>query len=114
MCVCVYIYALLASLFILDSHSIYIIAGLMDASNPCCSALLNGTSGCIPLLKPCNNADRHFFWDGYHQTEAVYSLVASRCITDSSVCVPFTLNKLLNMWTDIIIIACLIAIYIHT
>ncbi|KAJ4707218.1 GDSL esterase/lipase [Melia azedarach] len=71
--------------------------GLMDASNPCCSALLNGTSGCIPLLKPCNNADRHFFWDGYHQTEAVYSLVASRCITDSSVCVPFTLNKLLNM-----------------
>ncbi|KAJ4707215.1 GDSL esterase/lipase [Melia azedarach] len=71
--------------------------GLEDATNPCCITWLNGTSGCIPFLKPCRNADKHYFWDGYHLTEAVYSVLASQCINDKSVCIPFNLNDLVYM-----------------
>ncbi|KAJ4707214.1 GDSL esterase/lipase [Melia azedarach] len=70
--------------------------GLTDASNPCCTAWFNGKSGCIPLLRPCSNPYEHYFWDGYHLTEAVYSVIASRCIYDTSVCIPFNLKKLVN------------------
>ncbi|XP_031282242.1 GDSL esterase/lipase 7-like [Pistacia vera] len=70
--------------------------GITDARNPCCSAWLNGTTLCIPKSKPCPNVDEHCFWDGYHLTEAMYSLVASRCINDESVCIPLNLKDLVN------------------
>ncbi|KAG5223077.1 GDSL esterase/lipase [Salix suchowensis] len=70
--------------------------GLVDTSNPCCETWANGTSACIPNLKPCPNPDQHFFFDGYHLTESVYSLLASHCIGDGSVCSP-TLKELVTM-----------------
>ncbi|KAH7554475.1 hypothetical protein JRO89_XS12G0222100 [Xanthoceras sorbifolium] len=71
--------------------------GLMDSSNPCCKALFNGTSGCFPFSKPCTNPDQHYFWDGFHLTQTMYSIVASRCINDTSVCMPFNLKHLIQM-----------------
>ncbi|KAJ0043234.1 hypothetical protein Pint_18914 [Pistacia integerrima] len=71
--------------------------GMADATNPCCTAWFNGTSGCIPLLKPCPNVDKHYFWDGYHLTEAMYSLIAARCINDKSVCIPLNLKDLVDV-----------------
>lgn len=72
-------------------------AGIADATDPCCRAWLNGTSGCIPLLKPCRNVDNNYFWDGYHLTEAMYSVIAARCIEDKSVCIPLNLKELVNV-----------------
>ncbi|KAK0585215.1 hypothetical protein LWI29_024768 [Acer saccharum] len=71
--------------------------GLMDSSNPCCIAWFNGTSGCVPFSIPCTSPDEHYFWDGYHLTQTMYSTLASRCINDSTVCMPFTLNQLIQM-----------------
>ncbi|XP_024023301.1 GDSL esterase/lipase 7 [Morus notabilis] len=62
---------------------------LMDARNPCCTTWLNGTSGCIPFLTPCDGTNNHFFWDAYHLTESACSVIASGCFNDSSVCSPF-------------------------
>ncbi|KAL9424746.1 hypothetical protein AB3S75_031798 [Citrus x aurantiifolia] len=70
--------------------------GLVDSSNPCCIAWFNGTSGCIPFLKPCSNPNQHYFWDAYHLTEAMYSLFASHCINDKSFCEPFNLKELVK------------------
>lgn len=70
--------------------------GLLDTSNPCCTTWANGTSACIPKLKPCPNPDQHYFFDAYHLTESVYSVLASHCINDRSVCSP-TLKELVQM-----------------
>ncbi|KAJ1413961.1 SGNH hydrolase superfamily [Sesbania bispinosa] len=71
--------------------------GLRDGSNPCCITWGNGTSGCIPLSKACQNSNKHVFWDGYHLTEAVYSVMASRCLTDTSVCTPLSIEGLVKI-----------------
>ncbi|KAL5582058.1 hypothetical protein UlMin_014500 [Ulmus minor] len=70
--------------------------GLVDSSNPCCRSWLNGTSGCIPLLKPCLGTNNHFFWDAFHLTQSACSIIATRCFNDSSVCSP-TINHLVRM-----------------
>ncbi|KAJ8775101.1 hypothetical protein K2173_020105 [Erythroxylum novogranatense] len=70
--------------------------GLMDSSNPCCTTWLNGTSGCIPLLKACKNPDNHYFFDAYHLTEAALSVIAAHCINDTSVCKP-PISQLVQM-----------------
>ncbi|KAH9739740.1 GDSL esterase/lipase 7 [Citrus sinensis] len=71
--------------------------GIADASNPCCTAFFNGTSGCIPYLRPCNNTNKHYFWDGYHPTEVVYSILASGCINNASFCTPYSLKDLVKV-----------------
>ncbi|KAJ0100202.1 hypothetical protein Patl1_21591 [Pistacia atlantica] len=71
--------------------------GLTNANNPCCTTWRNGESACIPFLKPCPKADKFYFWDGFHPTEAVHSLIASGCINNASVCIPVTLKDLVNM-----------------
>ncbi|KAK3212290.1 hypothetical protein Dsin_016996 [Dipteronia sinensis] len=76
---------------------LYDLGGLTDSSNPCCIAWFNGTSGCVPFSIPCTSPNEHFFWDGYHLTQTMYSTLASRCINDSTVCMPFTLNQLVQM-----------------
>ncbi|KAJ0043236.1 hypothetical protein Pint_18912 [Pistacia integerrima] len=70
---------------------------LTNANNPCCTTWRNGESACIPFLKPCPKADKFYFWDGFHPTEAVHSLIASGCINNASVCIPVTLKDLVNM-----------------
>nr|TKS08215.1 hypothetical protein D5086_0000104600 [Populus alba] len=70
--------------------------GLLDTSNPCCKTWANGTSACIPELKPCPNPNQHYFFDGYHLTETAYSVLAGACINDRSVCSP-TLRELVQM-----------------
>ncbi|KAJ8775331.1 hypothetical protein K2173_020335 [Erythroxylum novogranatense] len=68
--------------------------GLEDTSNPCCITLFNGI--CIPWLKACINPDDHLFFDGYHITEALVSVIAAHCIADTSVCNP-TIIQLIEM-----------------
>ncbi|KAJ6707557.1 GDSL-LIKE LIPASE/ACYLHYDROLASE-RELATED [Salix viminalis] len=70
--------------------------GLLDTSNPCCITWANGTSACIPELKPCPDPNHHYFFDGYHLTETVYSVLARACIDDKSVCSP-TLKDLVQL-----------------
>ncbi|XP_052205202.1 GDSL esterase/lipase 7-like [Diospyros lotus] len=71
--------------------------GLTDSRNPCCITWANGTSACVPRLEPCTNMDKRFFWDGFHLTEAVYKIVASDCINNSSVCWPTSLKDLVKI-----------------
>ncbi|CAI9109921.1 OLC1v1009850C1 [Oldenlandia corymbosa var. corymbosa] len=62
--------------------------GFSDASEACCMTWANGTSACIPGFPPCGDPFQHYFWDGFHLTEAVYRLVAEDCINGSSICNP--------------------------
>lgn len=70
--------------------------GLMDPSSPCCVTWGNGTSACIPELVPCRDADKHYFWDGYHLTETVYRVIATKCFNDTSVCIPNNIKELVE------------------
>ncbi|KAK2977962.1 hypothetical protein RJ640_029672, partial [Escallonia rubra] len=65
-----------------------------DSSNPCCITWANGTSGCIPGLARCPNTDKHYFWDGFHLCEAVYSVIAARCINGTGVCITMNMQEL--------------------
>ncbi|KAK4360701.1 hypothetical protein RND71_019653 [Anisodus tanguticus] len=70
--------------------------GLMDPISPCCITWANGTSACIPELVPCRNADKHYFWDGYHLTETVYRVIATKCFNGTSVCIPNNIKELVE------------------
>ncbi|KAG9142467.1 hypothetical protein Leryth_018242 [Lithospermum erythrorhizon] len=70
--------------------------GLEDSSNPCCITWKNGTSGCIPYLSACSNPSKRYFWDGYHVTEPIYKMIAEHCFNDSKVCMPKTIQELLE------------------
>ncbi|XP_075493636.1 GDSL esterase/lipase 7-like [Primulina tabacum] len=70
--------------------------GLKDTSNPCCIALMNGTSACIPGLPACPDPDQHFFWDGYHPTESVNRVLGTDCFSGTSVCIPKNIQELMQ------------------
>ncbi|XP_022883371.1 GDSL esterase/lipase 7-like [Olea europaea var. sylvestris] len=67
--------------------------GLEDSTNPCCTTWANGTSACIPGLPACHDPDKHYFWDGYHLTQAVYKVIGTRCINGTN-CVPKNIKDL--------------------
>ncbi|CAM8913359.1 unnamed protein product [Rhodiola kirilowii] len=71
--------------------------GLVDSVNPCCKAWFNGTAGCIPLSSPCRNVDQHYFWDAYHLTQSVYSVIATRCFNGTDVCSPMNIEQLVGV-----------------
>ncbi|XP_027152664.1 GDSL esterase/lipase 7 [Coffea eugenioides] len=71
--------------------------GLRDTSNPCCTTWANGTSACILGLPPCPDPNKHYFWDGFHLTEAVYKVVAESCIWNSSICSPNSIKELVTV-----------------
>ncbi|KAF8399224.1 hypothetical protein HHK36_015089 [Tetracentron sinense] len=71
--------------------------GFTDTRNPCCIAGRNGTWPCIPGLPSCSNADKHFFWDAYHLTEAACSVVGNRCFNGSSLCFPINIQQLVQV-----------------
>ncbi|XP_008230312.1 PREDICTED: GDSL esterase/lipase 7 [Prunus mume] len=71
--------------------------GLMDGSNPCCTTWADGTSECIPLLAPCLEPNNYFFWDAFHLTESVSSVIATGCFNGSTVCTPLNIKKLVEM-----------------
>ncbi|KAL8099187.1 GDSL esterase/lipase 7-like [Apium graveolens] len=70
--------------------------GLTDSSNPCCITWQNGTSGCIPGSLPCRDADKHYFWDGFHLTEAIYFVLGKQCINDNKYCIPMSIKQLVH------------------
>ncbi|KAH0770009.1 hypothetical protein KY290_013990 [Solanum tuberosum] len=70
--------------------------GLMDPTSPCCITWGNGTSACIPELEPCGDADKHYFWDGYHLTETIYSVIATKCFNGTSLCIPKNIKELVE------------------
>nr|GMD49831.1 GDSL esterase/lipase 7-like [Ipomoea batatas] len=69
--------------------------GLTDSSNPCCLTW-DGASACIPETIACRDDDKHYFWDGYHGTEAFYRIVATRCINGTDVCLPKNIMDLVR------------------
>lgn len=74
-----------------------VFVGLTDGSNPCCTTWKNETSACIPDLEPCKDPNKHVFWDAFHLTETVYSIVASRCVRDKTMCTPMSIQELVKM-----------------
>ncbi|XP_050226886.1 GDSL esterase/lipase 7-like [Mercurialis annua] len=70
--------------------------GLKDTSNTCCDALNNGTSTCIRGKISCPNPEQFYFFDAFHPTELPYSLIASHCINDRSICSP-TLKEFVKL-----------------
>uniref|UniRef100_A0A803M6W9 Uncharacterized protein n=1 Tax=Chenopodium quinoa TaxID=63459 RepID=A0A803M6W9_CHEQI len=71
--------------------------GLRDSSNPCCNTWGNGTLSCIPAESPCLAPDEHYFWDGYHLTQATYSVIATQCISGFDVCLPMNIQQLVQV-----------------
>lgn len=72
-------------------------AGLIDGSNPCCTTWADGTSESIPLLAPCLEPNNYFFWDAFHLTESVSSVIATGCFNGSTVCTPLNIKQLVEM-----------------
>jgi len=75
---------------------VYILVGLSDASKACCRTWADGT-GCMPLAAPCTNRSKSVFWDNIHLTQTVYSIIASQCISNRSVCTPVTIEELVKI-----------------
>ncbi|XP_074283016.1 GDSL esterase/lipase 7-like [Silene latifolia] len=71
--------------------------GLRDSTNPCCRTWFNGGLQCIPEQTPCSNPNEHFFWDGYHPTEAAFSIMATEFLYGSSACSPISLQQLVEL-----------------
>ncbi|XLR48702.1 hypothetical protein S83_033362 [Arachis hypogaea] len=69
--------------------------GFSDVRNQCCETSFNLM--CMPLKTPCSDPQEKFFWDGAHPTEATYSIIAKRMVSDKSVLTPFTLQELLQL-----------------
>ncbi|KAL1291666.1 hypothetical protein HN51_060202 [Arachis hypogaea] len=69
--------------------------GFSDVRSQCCETSFNLM--CMPLKTPCSDPEAKFFWDGAHPTEATYSIIAKRMISDKSVLTPFTLQELLQL-----------------
>ncbi|KAF5206368.1 GDSL esterase/lipase [Thalictrum thalictroides] len=69
--------------------------GFVDTKNPCCIAG-DATLACTPNLPPCLNDNQYLWWDGYHLTEAAYSIVARDCFSGSLVCSPININQLVQ------------------
>ncbi|KAK6928011.1 GDSL lipase/esterase, partial [Dillenia turbinata] len=90
---------LLKSLQTTLQGSIFVLAkffssGLNDGSHPCCEAALKGIGVlCVPQHHACEDASKHFFWDGVHGTEIVFSFMSTGCINDTAICSP-TLKEL--------------------
>lgn len=76
--------------------NIFVFVGLMDPTSPCCITWGNGTSTCIPELVPCRDANKHYFWDGYHLTETLYRVIATKCFNGTSVCIPKNIKELVE------------------
>ncbi|KAF6169117.1 hypothetical protein GIB67_038614 [Kingdonia uniflora] len=72
-----------------------LIAGFVETKDPCCFAW-DGTLTCTPNVLPCHNIDGYFWWDAYHLTQAVYSVIARDCFNGSLACVPVNIQQLLH------------------
>ncbi|XP_042518616.1 GDSL esterase/lipase 7-like [Macadamia integrifolia] len=64
--------------------------GLSDVMKACCS----GTLHCTASQPSCKNANQHFFFDGFHPTEAINSKVARAVFSDSSACSPISIQNM--------------------
>ncbi|KAL2931068.1 hypothetical protein RDABS01_036478, partial [Bienertia sinuspersici] len=56
--------------------------GITVLDQPCCQ--LREDFMCKESSPPCNNRNAHYFWDGYHPTEAVCKLVGNRAFKASN------------------------------
>ncbi|GMN56814.1 hypothetical protein TIFTF001_025926 [Ficus carica] len=68
------------------------LAGLKDASNPCCAVLPFGV--CDHKKAPCRDRNSHAFFDAHHPTEAAYKVFAERCFNGLGSCIPINVKQL--------------------
>lgn len=68
------------------------LAGLKDASNPCCAVLPFGI--CDHKKAPCRDRNSHAFFDALHPTEAAYKVFAERCFNGLGSCIPINVKQL--------------------
>ncbi|KAK9700266.1 hypothetical protein RND81_08G228200 [Saponaria officinalis] len=74
--------------------------GLTNVTHPCCQlATLIG----LPLLQCkkagniCGNRNEYLFWDAAHPSEAGYRVLGGQCITNSTVCTPYSVQDLAQL-----------------
>ncbi|KAL9231264.1 hypothetical protein vseg_006512 [Gypsophila vaccaria] len=73
---------------------------LTDVTRPCCQL---GSFLGIPLLQCrrsgniCGNRNEYLFWDAAHPTEAGYQILGEECITNPTVCTPYTIHDLAQL-----------------
>ncbi|MED6173420.1 hypothetical protein PIB30_059094, partial [Stylosanthes scabra] len=66
---------------------------LTNTRDPCCE--INETSlYCAEFGEPCPRRDQYLFWDDMHLVGKANKLLASQCVTDSSICLPITFHEL--------------------
>ncbi|OVA16892.1 Lipase [Macleaya cordata] len=68
--------------------------GYTGGRTPCCVVGGNGTTTCLPNQTPCNDRDKHLYWDAFHPITQVDGAVAEGCFKGSSPCVPINILQL--------------------
>ncbi|XP_047939146.1 GDSL esterase/lipase At5g08460 [Salvia hispanica] len=82
-----------ATLDILDNANTY---GFNVTDRGCCGIGRNrGQITCLPFSVPCDNRNKHIFWDAFHPTEAVNRILAQRAYSGSpSDCHPLNIQQM--------------------
>ncbi|KAL2893680.1 GDSL esterase/lipase 6 [Bienertia sinuspersici] len=72
------------------------IGGFSDVTNSCCELSEIGGVLCRRGGNVCTNRSSYLFFDGFHPTEPLYGIMASRAYasTDSNEAYPFNIQKL--------------------
>ncbi|RYQ91865.1 hypothetical protein Ahy_B09g097905 [Arachis hypogaea] len=96
---------------------------LTNARDPCCEVNETGIY-CVSFAEPCPRRDQYLFWDDIHLVGKANKLIASKCVTDSSVCLPITFEDLDGQLTMIVLsgqpeknylnnVLCLFLLFVH-
>ncbi|CAN6479222.1 unnamed protein product [Victoria cruziana] len=70
--------------------------GFTVANRACCGiGRYGGTLTCLPFEKPCEDRDRHLFWDAFHPTQAANKVIFESCnAAASTYCYPMGFQAL--------------------
>ncbi|ERN05769.1 hypothetical protein AMTR_s00006p00253020 [Amborella trichopoda] len=74
--------------------------GFTYGNTACCGlGRYGGYLRCLPLQPPCNNRDQYVFFDAFHPTSAVNSIIAERCYGESPTddCYPIGVRELAQL-----------------
>ncbi|XP_021727735.1 GDSL esterase/lipase 7-like [Chenopodium quinoa] len=72
------------------------IYGFSDRSNSCCTTWWNDMLTCVPEQSPCPDPSKYIFWDGYHPTEAAFSMLFNQWVKDPSTCFPLSFKQIVE------------------
>lgn len=77
---------------------IYVPAGIKHVDIPCCPCCIPPAQNAICNIAPCSNRDDYAYWDIFHPTQKIYSIMAELCFDKwSSNCDSYSIKQLAKL-----------------